>query len=175
MLDEMRAFRTMFVPNAQKHTRGVALEHATRLGVFTSLRIPIVIGATFERILTVQWERIVPEPAPSVMAVMRRFADQAGLAIEQAARRRAQEETRALQAVTEALAAAATPHEVGAAVVREGMRALGAKAVAVYAVAEDGRAAGAGGERRLRQPRPARFSAATARCSSAGGRCRPHT
>ena len=80
----------------------------------------------------------MPEPAPSVMAVMRRFADQAGLAIEQAARRRAQEETRALQAVTEALAAAATPHEVGAAVVREGMRALGAKAVAVYAVAEDG-------------------------------------
>ena len=138
LLDEMHAFRSMFVPNAQKHTRGLALKHATRLGVFTSLRIPIVIGATFERILTLQWERIVPEPAPSVMAVMRRFADQAGLAIEQAARRRAQEETRALQAVTEALAAAATPQEVAAAVVREGMGALGARAVAVYAVAPDG-------------------------------------
>ena len=138
LLDDMRAFRSMFVPNAQKHTRGLALRHATRLGIFTSLRIPIVMGATFERILVLQWERIVPEPAPSVLAIMRRFADQAGLAIEQAARRRAQEETRALQAVTEALAAAATPHEVAVAVVREGMRALGASAVAVYAVAEDG-------------------------------------
>src|SRR5262249_46469778 len=87
LLDEMRAFRPMFVANAQKPPRGVALKHATRLGVFTSLRIPIVIGATFECILALQWERIVPEPAPSVMAVMRRFADQAGLAIEQAERR----------------------------------------------------------------------------------------
>jgi hypothetical protein len=34
---------------------------------------------------------------------MRRFADQAGLKMEQAERRRAQEETRELQAVTEAL------------------------------------------------------------------------
>jgi GAF domain-containing protein/anti-sigma regulatory factor (Ser/Thr protein kinase) len=139
LLDEMRAFRSMFVPNAQRSTQGEALRHATRLGLFTSLRIPIVVGGKFERILALQWERIVPEPAPSVMAVMRRFADQAGLAIEQSVRRRAQEETRALQAVTEALAAAATPTDVGFAVVREGLRAVGARAVGVYATSEDGR------------------------------------
>ena len=97
-----------------------------------------MIGAEFERILALQWERVIPEPAPSVIAVARRFADQAGLAIEQAARRRAQDETRALQAVTEALSAAATPAEVGSAIVRQGVAALGARAATVYALAEDG-------------------------------------
>ncbi len=138
LIAEMRAFRSMFVPNAQLHTRGEALRHARRLGLFSSLRIPIVIGAEFERILALQWERVIPEPAPSVIAVARRFADQAGLAIEQAARRRAQDETRALQAVTEALSAAATPAEVGSAIVRQGVAALGARAATVYALAEDG-------------------------------------
>ena len=128
----------MFVPNAQLKTRGEALRHAQRLGLYSSLRIPIVIGARFERILALQWEREIPEPAPSVIAVMRRFADQAGLAMEQAERRRAQEETRELQAVTEALAAAATPSDVGLAIVRQGVKALGARAATVYALREDG-------------------------------------
>ncbi len=138
LIDEMRALRSMFVPDVQLHTRGEALRHAQRLGLFSSLRIPIVIGAQFDRILTLQWERVISEPAPSVLAVARRFADQAGLAIEQAERHRAQEQTRSLQAVTEALAAAATPAEVGAAIVRQGVAALGARAATVYALAEDG-------------------------------------
>ena len=138
LIEEMRAFRSMFVPNAQLKTRGEALRHAQRLGLYSSLRIPIVIGAQFERILALQWEREIPEPAPSVIAVMRRFADQAGLAMEQAERRRAQEETRELQAVTEALAAAATPSDVGLAIVRQGVKALGARAATVYALREDG-------------------------------------
>lgn len=140
LIEEMRAFRSMFVPNAQERTQGEALRHARRLGLYSSLRIPIVIGAQFERILALQWEREIPEPAPSVLAVMRRFADQAGLAMEQAERRRAQEETRELQAVTEALAAAATPSDVGLAIVRQGVKALGARAATVYAVREDGSA-----------------------------------
>ncbi len=138
LLDEMRALRSMFVPNAQEHTCGEALLHARRLGLFSSLRVPIVIDGQFERILALQWERVIPQPAPSVIAVARRFADQAGLALEQAARRRAQDETRALQAVSEALAAAATPEDVGLAIVRQGVRGLGARAAAVYAVTENG-------------------------------------
>jgi anti-sigma regulatory factor (Ser/Thr protein kinase)/GAF domain-containing protein len=138
LIEEMRAFRSMFVPNAQLKTRGEALHHAQRLGLYSSLRIPIVIGAKFERILALQWEREIPEPAPSVIAVMRRFADQAGLAMEQAERRRAQEETRELQAVTEALAAAATPSDVGLAIVSQGVKALKARAATVYALREDG-------------------------------------
>ena len=125
LVDSMRALRPMFVSNAQEHTRGPARRHAQELGIVSSLRIPIAIGAQFERILTLQWEREIPEPPPSLVALARRFADQAGLAIEQVERRRAQEQTRSLQAVTEALAAATTPAEVGAAIVREGVSALG--------------------------------------------------
>lgn len=138
LIDEMHALRTMFVPDAQAHTRGEALRHAQLIGLFSSLRIPIVIGARFERILTLQWKRVIAEPAPSVVAVARRFADQAGLAIEQADRRRAQEQSRALQAVSEALAAAATPTDVGTAIVRHGVAALGARVATVYALTEDG-------------------------------------
>ena len=139
LVDSMRTLRPMFVSNAQEHTRGLALRHVQELGIVSSLRIPIVIGAQFERILTLQWEHEVPEPPPSMVALARRFADQAGLAIEQVERRRAQEQTRSLQAVTEALAAATTPSEVGAAIVREGVSALGARAATMYALADDGR------------------------------------
>ena len=138
LIDEMRALRSMFVPDVQAHTRGEALLHAQRLGLYSSLRIPIVIGAQFDRILTLQWARVIPEPAPSIVAVARRFADQAGLAIEQAERRRAQEQTRSLQAVTQALAAAVTPADVGSAIVRQGVAALGARAATVYALSDDG-------------------------------------
>ncbi|MCY7301468.1 MAG: SpoIIE family protein phosphatase [Thermoleophilia bacterium] len=138
VIEEMRALRSMFVENPQSHVRGEALRHAQALGICSSLRIPIVIGAELDRVLVLQWERVITEPAPSVLAVARRFADQAGLAIEQAVRRRAQEQTRALQAVTEALAAAVTPADVGAAIVRQGVAALGARAGAVYALSEDG-------------------------------------
>ena len=137
MHETLSALVPMFVPNAQAHTKGEALRHARELGLFSSLRVPVVIGGHFERILVLQWERVIPEPSPSTMAVIRRFADQAGLAIEQADRRRAQELTRALQVVTEALAVAATPMEVGLAIVRQGAEALGADTATVYGIRED--------------------------------------
>lgn len=138
LIEEMQALRSMFVPDAQAHTRGQALRHARELGLFSSLRVPIVIDARFERVLALQWKRVIPEPARSVLAVVRRFADQAGLALEQVERRIAQEQTRSLQAVTEALSAAVTPGDVGAAIVRQGVAALGARAATVYALSENG-------------------------------------
>jgi GAF domain-containing protein/anti-sigma regulatory factor (Ser/Thr protein kinase) len=132
--EEMSALQAMFVPNVRTRVLGEALRHAREEGVFSSLRLPIVIGGRYGRILVLQWERIVPEPSPATLALTRRYADQAGLAIEQSERRRAQDETRRLQAVTEALAAATTPLEVGEAVVRQGVAALGARAAALYLV-----------------------------------------
>ena len=138
LIEEMRGLRSMFVEDVQLHARGEALRHAREVGVFSSLRIPIVIGAESDRVLVLQWERVVAKPAPSVLAVARRFADQAGLAIEQAERRRAEAQTVALQAVTEALAAAVTPADIGTAVVHQGVEALGARAATMYALSEDG-------------------------------------
>ena len=132
--EEMSALGTMFVPDVQTRVLGEALRHAREVGVFSSLRVPIVVGGRYARILVLQWERVVPEPSPATLALTRRYADLAGLAIEQAERRRAQDETRRLQAVTEALAVATTPSEVGEAVVGQGVAALGARAATVHLV-----------------------------------------
>ena len=137
LIEEMSALRTMFVLNVQEQVQGEALNHARQVGVFSSLRVPIVIGGRFERILVLQWERIVAELPPATLALARRYADQVGLAIEQAGRRRAQEETRRLQAVTEALAGAATPIEVGETIVHQGAAALWARAATVHALQDD--------------------------------------
>jgi len=99
--------------------RGGWLERVRRMGVRSSLRSPIVIGARAELVLAVSWQMVISEPEPSTVILMRRFADQAGLALEQLERRRAEaeaarraEDTARLQAVTAALSLAATPNEV---------------------------------------------------------------
>ena len=74
-----------------------------------------------------------PEPDAGDVARARRFADQAGLALEQAERQRAQEhaglraeETSRLLDLTAALAAAATVDDVAGAILEQGARRLGA-------------------------------------------------
>ena len=78
---------------------------------------------------------MIAEPGPSQILLARRFADQAGLLLEQLERRaaegaaaRAAEETKRLLDVTSALAAAASLPDVAAAILGEGCRSLGARA-----------------------------------------------
>ncbi|MGH3066278.1 MAG: SpoIIE family protein phosphatase [Gaiellaceae bacterium] len=99
--------------------RGEGLERVRRMGIRSSLRSPIVIGEDAELVLAVSWKAVISEPEPSMVVLMRRFADQAGLALEQLERRRAEgeatrraEDTARLQAVTAALSLAATPSDV---------------------------------------------------------------
>lgn len=132
---------TMFVADAQLELRGRALEHAVALGVHSSLRVPIAIGGTAQRILVLQWERVVPEPSPAVILLARRFADQAGLALEHAERRLAEAaaaesamEARRLLGISTGLAAAATPIEVAHAVLDEAFEALRPRAGVVVRV-----------------------------------------
>ena len=90
------------------------------LGLRSSFRVPIAIGAgEAELILIVSWTKEISEPDPSTVVLLRRFADQAGFALEQIERRRAQaeaakraDETRRLQEVTAALSLASTSTEV---------------------------------------------------------------
>jgi GAF domain-containing protein/anti-sigma regulatory factor (Ser/Thr protein kinase) len=99
--------------------RGEGLERVRGMGVRSSLRSPIVIAGKPELVLAVSWLTVISEPEPSTVILMRRLADQAGLALEQLERRRAEaeaarraEDTARLQAVTAALSLAATPSEV---------------------------------------------------------------
>lgn len=95
---------TMFVSDAQRELQGQALAHAVALGVHSSLRVPIAIGGTAQRVLVFQWERVVAEPSPAMLLLARRLADQAGLALEHAERRLAESAEHAARTRAERMA-----------------------------------------------------------------------
>ncbi len=118
--DAVENRRVSFVPDVQEEARGEGLERVRNLGLRSSFRVPIAIGeGEVELVLIVSWTKEISEPDPSTVVLLRRFADQAGLAIEHIERRRAQaeatrrgDETRRLQEVTSALSLASTSTEV---------------------------------------------------------------
>ena len=127
----LEGLQPMFVPDALDSVTGGTLERVRQARVRSVLRVPVVIGGRAQRVLALLWVRVVPEPTPQAMALARRFADHAGLALEQAERRRAQEEaarnaaeTERLLATTAALATTMTPLEVGEAALEEAFRAF---------------------------------------------------
>jgi GAF domain-containing protein/anti-sigma regulatory factor (Ser/Thr protein kinase) len=122
---------TYFLHDAREAASGIPLDRVKRAGIRSVLRVPIVIGGRAESVLALMWHRVVPDPPPHVVALARRFGDHAGLALEQAARRRAQEiaarneeQARRLLSTTAALAAARTVDEVAQATVDEAVRSL---------------------------------------------------
>jgi serine phosphatase RsbU (regulator of sigma subunit)/anti-sigma regulatory factor (Ser/Thr protein kinase) len=124
-----------FVPDVVEVLQGRLLQYVRRLGVRSWLWAPIVAGGQSERVLLISWHALVSEPDPSTVLLARRFADHAGLALEQIYRREAQaqaarraERTRRLQQVTAALSQAATPAAVGDACLEHAMAAVGADA-----------------------------------------------
>ena len=129
--EALEQLQLSFVPDVQAVLEGDALEHVRRYGVRSSLRVPIVIEGEAGRVLILQWQGVIAEPGPSQILLARRFADQAGLVLEQLERRaaesaaaRAAEETKRLLDVTSALASAASLPDVAAAILDEGCRSL---------------------------------------------------
>jgi serine phosphatase RsbU (regulator of sigma subunit)/anti-sigma regulatory factor (Ser/Thr protein kinase) len=147
LLDAVDELQVSFVPDVQEEARGVGLERTRQLGIHSSLRVPIAIGGHAELVLIVSWDRVVSEPDSSTIAVLGRFADQAGFALEQVERRRAEteaatraEETRRLQAITAALSQAATAADVSSTCVEHALSAVGADAGFVVLSRPDDRA-----------------------------------
>ncbi len=110
-----------FVPDVRAEARGEGLARVRALGVESSLRVPVAITGQSEYVLVISWETSVSRPDSSTIVLVRRFADQASLALEQVERRRAEAEAtrraveaRRLNEMTAALAHAATPADVGA-------------------------------------------------------------
>ena len=134
--DAVETLRVSFVSDVQEEARGEGLERVRKLGLRSSFRVPIAIGGgEVELILIVSWRKVIPDPDPALIALMRRFADQAGFALEQVQRRRAQaeaakrsEETRRLQEVTAALSLASTSKEVSDTCLTHVLEAVGAEA-----------------------------------------------
>ena len=147
LLDAVDELQVSFVPDVQEEARGAGLERTRRLGIHSSLRVPIAVGGGAELVLIVSWERVVSEPDNSTIALLGRFADQAGFALEQVERRRAEaeaatraEETRRLQAITAALSQAATAADVSSTCVEHALSAVGADAGFVVLSRPDERA-----------------------------------
>ena len=131
-LDELGS---SFIPDVRETTFGAGLEFVTELGIRSSLRMPVVIAGSSELVLALSWQVVVSEPDQATIVVVRRFADQAGLALEQVERRRAEadaqrraEATRRLQEVTAALSVATTVLEVSSTCLEKALDSVGAEA-----------------------------------------------
>jgi serine phosphatase RsbU (regulator of sigma subunit)/anti-sigma regulatory factor (Ser/Thr protein kinase) len=134
-----------FVPDVLEEARGGGLELVHELGIRSSLRTPILVGGRAELVLSLSWQVVVSEPDRSTLAIVRRFADQAALALEELERRRAEadaarraEEMRRLQEVTAALSLAATPLDVSNTCLEHALRTVGADAGFVVLTGPDG-------------------------------------
>jgi len=124
-----------FVSDVRSEARGAGLDRVERLGVRSSLRMPVAPGGDVRHLVIVSWESVVSEPDQSTMVLARRLADQAGLALEQLERRAAQdeatrraEETRRLQEVTAALSLASSATDVSDTCLEHAIEAVGAEA-----------------------------------------------
>ena len=134
-----------FVPDVQESSHGEGNELVRRLGIHSSLRSPVVVGDEPVLLLAVSWQTVLPEPDASTVLALRRFADQAGLALEQLERRRAEadaalraDETRRLQEVTAALSFAATTTDVSNVCLKHALEAVGAEAGLVVLTRPEG-------------------------------------
>ena len=133
--DAVETLRVSFVSDVLAEARGEGLERVRQLGIRSSLRSPIAIGRSSELVLVVSWQTVIDEPDQATLAVVRRFADQAGLALEQLERRRAEEraatradESERLQEITAALSIAASRGDVGDTCLEHALRLVGAEA-----------------------------------------------
>ena len=133
--DAVTRLGVSFVPDVASEAREVGLERVRQLGIRSSLRSPIVIGGRSELVLAVSWQTVIDRPDPATIAIVRRFADQAGLALEQLERRLAEERAAAraeemerLQEITADLSLATTRGDVGDTCLKHALRFVGAEA-----------------------------------------------
>ena len=141
-----------FFPDARTTVQGERLERILAEGVRSVLRVPVVVSGRPEMLLALRWARVVPEPDAQTLALVRRFADHAGLVIEQGVRRRAEEteqiararaerlagDLAQLHALASSLGAASTRTEIAALVAGRVLAVAGAETVAVYDVGRSG-------------------------------------
>lgn len=137
--EALRDLRTMFEPDMPGQLRGETKQIARRLGTRSAVRIPISVEGHAARVLVLQWLREISEPDVETLVALRRFADQAGLALEHAARRVAEERARRdaeererLLVLTESLSVTQTVAEVTETLVAEGRGRTGADTAVTF-------------------------------------------
>jgi serine phosphatase RsbU (regulator of sigma subunit)/CHASE3 domain sensor protein len=129
----------LFVHDVAGETTGATQRTAQALGTGSQLMVPIAVGGVAQHVLILLWGQRIAPPAAAQAAAAQRFADQAGLAIEQARRRSAQAEIESLNRTLQQMVdtdplfrAGGTPTEVGEAICAAALRIFGASGAALW-------------------------------------------
>jgi serine phosphatase RsbU (regulator of sigma subunit) len=122
-----------------------ALLFQSRLGVVSTIRLPIVHPTGIIGVLSLGWDHVIERPSAELMAIMQRFADQAAIAWQSALRAEAQERAESLrQTLDRVLAFAPTFHirgtreEVARAICEAALATFDCAAAALYRVEPGG-------------------------------------
>jgi GAF domain-containing protein len=141
----LRATRPSFV----RDVRRLRLEEAARdfqmgQGTVSALRLPILDPTGLVGVLVLGWTHAIERPTPELLAIMRRFADQAAIAWEHALQAEAQARADALhQTMQRVVTFASTFHirgsreEVAQAICEAALATFDCSAAALYRVESD--------------------------------------
>jgi GAF domain-containing protein len=129
----------LFIADLKETATGVTRATAEALGTGSLLNVPVAFGGVARLDLVLSWSEILPEPSETQRAAVQRFADQAGLALEQSRYRTAQAEIASLNRTLGRMVqtaplfhAAGTLDEVAAAVCTEAQAVFEADAAALW-------------------------------------------
>ncbi len=135
----------LFVADLKTEATGVTRATAEAVGTRSLLHVPVAIEATMRLSLVLSWDEVLPPSTPIQRIAAQRFANQAGLALEQSRYRAAQAEiaslNRTLRRMVQAdplFHAGGTTDEVVRAVCEEGLAVFEASGAALWLDAGEG-------------------------------------
>jgi serine phosphatase RsbU (regulator of sigma subunit)/anti-sigma regulatory factor (Ser/Thr protein kinase) len=121
-------------------------DYGTRAHVRSALLVPVAVERTVRWMLSLTWHDRVAEPTPGMLAAASRYADQAGLALEQAQRLVVQAEADRLNAALLRLlelspafrSGTASPADVATGICEAAVQTFDTDAAAIWTVDDDG-------------------------------------
>lgn len=134
-----------FVADVTETASGSTQATAEVVGAGSVLNVPIAVGGVTGLVLGLLWDRVIPEPEGTRRLAPQRFADQAGLALEQARYRAAQAEIASLNRTLRAMVqtdplfrAHGTVADVSVAVCEKALTVFEADGAALWVESDDG-------------------------------------
>jgi len=143
--DALDAGRPLFVADLREGALGATQATAEVVGGGSLLDVPIAVGGVTRLMLGLLWDEVRPEPGGAQRVAYQRYADQAGLALEQARNRTAQAEIASLNRTLSAMVqtdplfrADGTEAEVAEAVCAKAVEVFEASGAALWTEHDDG-------------------------------------
>lgn len=145
LADALRAGEPLFVADLQATATGLTRATAEIAGTRSLLNVPVASSGVSRLDLVLTWREVIERPGPTQQLAVQRFADQAGLALEQSRLRTAQGEiaslNRTLSRMVQAdplFRAGGSAQEVARAICAEAREVFEATGAALWVEADDG-------------------------------------